>query len=59
MNLIARLIIVIALTVILAEIAPEAVNAILLLILIGLVLSNWKAFSQLNSLIGTLGDDKK
>ena len=47
--------IVILLTVALAEYAPELVNAILFLILVGVILGNWKEFSGLASVIGTLG----
>jgi len=51
----ARLVIVILLTVALAEFAPEAVNALLALILIGIVLSHWKDFQALTKVIATLG----
>lgn len=51
----ARLIIVILLVVALAQVAPEAVNAILLLVLIGIILSRWKSFQGLTQIIGTLG----
>ncbi len=59
MNFTTRLIIVIILTVALAEVAPDLVNAILSLILIGIVLSHWKAFSALFSVAATLGSEKK
>lgn len=52
----ARLVIVILLTVALAEFAPELVNGILALTLIGIVLSNWKDFQGLTKVIATLGD---
>lgn len=57
MNFTTRLVIVIVLTIALAEFAPDLVNAILLLILIGILLSRWKSFSQLFGLIGTLGEN--
>lgn len=50
-----KLAIVILITVALAELAPEAVNAVLGLILIGAILGNWQEFKGLATLIGTLG----
>lgn len=52
---IARLIIVILLVVALAQIAPEAINAILSLVLVGIILSRWKSFQALAQVIGTIG----
>jgi hypothetical protein len=51
---IAKVVIVILITVALAEVAPEAVNYILLLILIGVILGNWKEFSGLASVFSSL-----
>jgi hypothetical protein len=51
----ARLLIVILLTVALAEVAPEFVNIVLALILVGIVLGHWKSFSGLASMLGSLG----
>lgn len=52
---VARLIIVILLVVALAQIVPEAINAILSLVLVGIILSRWKSFQGLTQVIGTLG----
>lgn len=52
---IARLIIVLLLVIAISQIAPEATNAILLLVLIGIVLSRWKSFQGLTQIVGTLG----
>lgn len=52
---IARLIIVILLVVALSQVAPEAVNAVLALVLVGIVLSRWKSFQGLTQVINTLG----
>lgn len=52
---IARLIIVILLTVAISQIAPEAVNAILFLILVGILLSHWRSFQGLTQIVATLG----
>jgi hypothetical protein len=51
----ARLIIVILLVVALAQVAPEAVNAVLALVLIGIILSRWRSFQGITQIIGTLG----
>lgn len=51
----AKLAIVILITVAISEIAPEAVNYILLLVLVGAVLGNWKEFAGLATLFGSLG----
>ncbi len=39
----------------LAEVAPEVVNAILILILVGMLLMRFGYFAQLFNLIGTIG----
>jgi hypothetical protein len=49
-----KIVIVILITVALAEVAPEAVNYILLLILIGVILGNWQEFSGLASVFSSL-----
>jgi hypothetical protein len=49
-----RLILVILLAVALSEFAPEAVNAVLILILAGLFLSHYKAFAVLGQQLGNL-----
>lgn len=51
----AKLVIVILLAVALAEFIPEAVNAVLILILVGVILGNWKEFEGIAVLIGSLG----
>jgi len=51
---IVRLAIVILITLAISSVAPEAVNYILVLILIGAVLSNVPAFSGLAAIFGTL-----
>ena len=56
---IGRLIIVVLLTVALAELAPDAVNVVLALILVGIVLSHWKDFAGLSSVLTSLGGDLK
>lgn len=58
MPYLARLIIAILLMVALAEVAPDLVNAVLALLLIGIVLTNWKSFSGLSSLLASLGGKK-
>jgi hypothetical protein len=52
---IAQLIIVILLVVALAQIVPEAINAILSLVLVGIILSRWKSFQGLTQVIGAIG----
>jgi hypothetical protein len=49
---IARVLIVILIALALAEVSPEFVNAILTLVLIGVLLSNYKKFSGLFSSFG-------
>lgn len=51
----ARLVIVILLVVALSQVAPEAVNAILILVLIGILLSHYKSFQGLTSILANLG----
>lgn len=51
----ARLVIVILLVVALSEFAPELVNAVLAIILIGVVLSGWREFQGVTKIIATLG----
>lgn len=52
---IARLIIVILLVIAISQAIPEAVNAVLVLVLIGIVLSDSKTFSGLAQIVGSLG----
>lgn len=52
--LFARLALVILISVALSEVAPEAVNAFLILILVGVVLGHWKAFQVLASTLSSL-----
>jgi hypothetical protein len=52
---IIKYILAIIVVIALAEAIPEAVNAILILILIGLVLMQFDKFAQLVSLIGSVG----
>lgn len=59
MNFYLKLGIVILLVVALSEAAPDLVNAILVLILIGAILGNWQEFSGLASILGTLGKESK
>jgi len=59
MNFYLKLGIVILLVLALAEAAPDAVNAILVLILIGAILGNWQEFSGLAAILGTLGKESK
>ena len=49
-----KLAIVILITVAMAEIAPEAVNAVLVLILVGAILGNWQEFKGLVDVLGSL-----
>jgi uncharacterized membrane protein len=41
-----------------AEVAPEAVNAVLILILVGLVLGHYSEFSFMADWLGTLSGDQ-
>lgn len=50
-----KLAIVILLAVAASEVAPEAVNAVLLLILLGLVLGHYGAFASLAGVLGSIG----
>jgi len=49
-----KLVIVILLAVAASEAAPEVVNTVLVLILIGLLLSHWGQFAGLTKILGTL-----
>ncbi len=49
-----KYILAILIVVILAEVVPEPVNAVLFLVLIGLVLAQYQSFADLFSQIGTL-----
>ena len=55
MSFVFKLAIVILIVAALAEYAPELVNAILILVLLGMVLGNWKSFSGIASVFGSLG----
>jgi hypothetical protein len=49
-----KLAIVILLAIAMAEAAPEAVNAVLVLILLGLILGHWAQFSGLAKILGSV-----
>lgn len=50
----ARLALVCLIAVALSEAIPEAVNAVLILILAGIILGHWEKFSFLAQALGTL-----
>jgi len=50
----AKLALVILIAVAAAEVAPEVVNAVLILILIGLVLGHWGQFEGLARVLGSV-----
>lgn len=49
-----KFIIAVLIVVVLAEVFPEPVNVVLLLVLIGLVLTQYQSFSELFAQLGTL-----
>lgn len=51
----ARLVIVILLVIALAEFAPDIVNAVLGLVLVGIVLSGWRDFAGITKIFATIG----
>ena len=51
----ARIIIVVFVVIALAEFAPEAVNGILILVLIGLILGRFQAFKGLFQIFNSFG----
>ncbi len=55
MSTITKIIIAFLVVIALAEVMPEAVNAVLILILIGILLMRWPAFAELASTIGSIG----
>lgn len=58
-NFYARLVLAVVIVYMLAQVAPKAVNAILILILVGIVLMRFPAFQSLfASTIGALGKTK-
>ena len=59
MNFYLKLGIAILIVVALGEAAPDVVNAVLVLILIGAILGNWQEFSGLAAILGTLGKESK
>lgn len=59
MNFYLKLAIVILIVVALGEAAPDVVNAVLALILIGAILANWNEFSGLATILGTLGKESQ
>lgn len=59
MNFYLKLAIVILIVIALGEAAPDVVNAVLILILIGAILGNWQEFSGLAAILGTLGKESK
>lgn len=59
MNFYLKLGIVILIVVALGEAAPDIVNAVLVLILIGAILGNWQEFDGLAAILGTLGKESK
>lgn len=50
----AKLALVFMLAVALAEVAPELVNSILILILVGLIVSHWSKFAGLARILSTV-----
>jgi hypothetical protein len=56
MNFYARLFVVFIIVILLAEIMPEAVNAVLLLVLAGIILGHYTAFAGIGALIQKIGD---
>ncbi|WP_322510722.1 hypothetical protein [Chloroflexus sp.] len=55
MNFYIRLAIAIIVVLVLAEFAPEAVNAVLILLLVGMLLGRRRSFEMLAAFIGTIG----
>ena len=55
MNFYVRLTIAILIVILLAEVAPEAVNALLALLLVGLIVGRWQAFAGLAYIIASVG----
>lgn len=55
MNFYVRLAIAILVVLALAEVAPGAVNAILLLLIVGMALGRWPAFAWLANFISRIG----
>lgn len=51
----ARLVIVVLIVIALAEFAPDAVNSILALVLVGIILSGWKDFAGITKIFSTIG----
>jgi len=49
-----KLAIVILLAIAAAEVSPQAVNALLILILLGLILGHWGQFSGLTKILGSV-----
>ena len=59
MTNIEKYILAVLIVVILAEVAPVPVNAVLILVLIGLVLAQYQSFADLLSQIGSLNPGGK
>jgi len=55
---IARLGVAVVVTMLLSEVAPGAVNAVLILILIGLVLGHYSSFTFMAEWLGKLAGDQ-
>lgn len=55
MSQVAKLILAFLVVIALAEVMPEVVNAVLILILIGIVLMRFPAFAGLAQTIGSIG----
>jgi preprotein translocase subunit SecF len=55
---IARLGVAVIVTMLLSEVAPEAVNAVLILILVGLVLGHYSSFAFMADWLGKLSGDR-
>jgi len=54
----ARLGVAVIVTMLLSEVIPEVVNAVLILILVGLVLGHYSSFSFMADWLGTLSGDR-
>ena len=55
----ARLGVAVVVTMLLSEAMPEAVNAVLILILIGLILGHYSSFTFMSDWLGKLAGDQK
>lgn len=55
LNYYARLIVAVVVVLAIAQVIPEPTNAFLILLLIGIIIGNAKAFAWMWQLIGSLG----